>query len=87
MLLGLSAANRDPDVFDDPDRFDINRENGRHIAFGYGQHFCLGAYLARAEMAVALDVVLERLPHLRLAGETRFVGSVIRGPDRIPVTF
>jgi cytochrome P450 len=87
VLLGLSAANRDPDVFDDPDCFDISRDSGRHIAFGYGMHFCLGAYLARAEMSVALDVVLERLPDLRSAGDTRFVGAVIRGPDRVPVAF
>jgi cytochrome P450 len=55
-FLGTRAANRDPEVFADPDRFDITRENvGRHLAFGYGPHGCLGAGLARQELAIGLD--------------------------------
>jgi cytochrome P450 len=87
VLVGLAAANRDPAVFDRPDDFDIERDMAGHIAFGFGQHFCLGAWLARAEMDVAIDVLLERLPGLTLAEEPRFVGAVLRGPDRLPVTF
>jgi cytochrome P450 len=87
ILVGLSSANRDPDVFADPDVFDLDRNPQGHLAFGFGQHFCLGAHLARAEMAVALDVLLERLRDLRLTGEPRFVGTVIRGPESLPVRF
>jgi cytochrome P450 len=87
VLLGISPANRDPAVFDDPDRFDIARDTRAHVGFGHGRHFCLGSHLARAEMTAALDVLLERLPNLRLAGETRMLGAILRGPDALPVAF
>jgi cytochrome P450 len=87
VLMALAAANRDPDVFDDPDTFDISRPPGGHVAFGFGEHFCLGAWLARAEMDVAVEILLDRLPRLRLESEPRFVGAVLRGPDRLLVTF
>jgi cytochrome P450 len=87
VLVGLASANRDPAVFDRPDDFDIERDLSGHIAFGFGQHFCLGAWLARAEMDVAIEVLLERLPGLKLTEEPRFIGAVLRGPDRLPVTF
>ncbi|MEZ4330308.1 MAG: cytochrome P450 [Myxococcota bacterium] len=85
ILAGLSAATRDPSVYDDPDRFELDRRSKHQLAFGWGQHYCLGAHLARAELVVALDVLLERLPRMRLLEEPRFVGCVIRGPERLRV--
>jgi cytochrome P450 len=66
VLTLLGAANRDPDVFDDPDRLDITRERIKPLAFGGGIHLCLGAQLARIEADVALSVLLDRLPALEL---------------------
>ena len=67
MLLSLRGANRDPDVFEAPDRFDITRKHGSHVAFGGGAHLCIGAPLARLEARVALAKLFERFPNLRLA--------------------
>jgi cytochrome P450 len=63
----VNAANRDPSYFPDPDRFDIRRQNNRHLAFGQGVHFCIGAPLARLEGPIAIGEVLRRMPNLRLA--------------------
>jgi len=62
----LNAANRDPAYFPDPDKFDIRRENNRHMAFGNGIHFCVGATLAKAEAFIAVGTAIKRLPNLRL---------------------
>lgn len=81
----FSAANRDPDIFEQPDKFDITRDASRHIAFGAGPHFCAGAPAARALVAdVALPALLDRLPNLRLNGPVAFHGWAFRGPDQIP---
>ncbi|MEV7211798.1 cytochrome P450 [Kitasatospora cineracea] len=68
VLLVCGAANRDPAVFPAPDRLDFHRPAGRHVAFGYGPHFCLGAALARLEGAIVLEALLTRLPDWRLDG-------------------
>ena len=62
ILLLVGSANRDERHYDDPDRFDVHRDNSQHLTFGYGLHFCLGAALARLEGRVALDEVLKRFP-------------------------
>jgi len=67
VTVSIAGANRDPAVFGDPDLFDVRRANaGRHLAFAHGPHFCLGAHLARLEAQVAVDILLARLPGLRL---------------------
>jgi cytochrome P450 len=87
VLLGIAPANRDPALFPDPDRFDIGRKTAGHLGFGLGNHFCLGSHLARAELRVALSVLLERLEDLELQAPPVMEGAVMRGPDRLWVRF
>jgi cytochrome P450 len=70
VFLVLAAANHDPEHFADPERLDITRANNRHLAFGAGIHFCVGAALARAEAQIAVGTLLRRMPKLRLATDT-----------------
>ena len=69
VLIGFGPANRDPQAYDDPDRFDITRPRPRHLAFGHGAHLCLGAALARLELLIALPALFERFPDITLVGE------------------
>jgi cytochrome P450 len=90
LMLAVGSANRDETRFDDPDRFDLHRKNvGDHVAFGFGEHFCLGSNLARLEARAAVRILLERLPNLRFApdADCRVVGLAFRSPDRLPVVF
>jgi cytochrome P450 len=88
VVLHLAGANRDPNVFSDPHRFDIERDNaGRHLSFSGGRHFCLGAALARAEGEVGLRTFFDRFPDARLAGSgSRRDTRVLRGWSSLPVT-
>ncbi len=88
VTLWYPSANRDEDVFEDPDRFDITRHPNEHVAFGHGQHFCLGAHLARMEIRVMFEELLSRLPDIERAGEVRWLRShFIDGIKSIPVRF
>jgi cytochrome P450 len=87
MLFLVGAANRDDRRYPDPDRFDINRDIGQHLTFGYGIHFCLGAALARLEGRVALDEVLDRFPewYVDVEGAKLAPTSTVRGFETLPV--
>jgi cytochrome P450 len=86
LLIMLASANRDERNFDDPDRFDIHRKPSRHLTFGRGAHFCVGAPLARLEGRVALEEVLKRFPEwqLDLDNARRSRTSTVRGWDCMP---
>lgn len=87
VVIYLAAANRDPSVFADPHRFDIERSNaGRHLAFSTGRHFCLGAALARSEGEVGLRTFFDRFPDVQAAGAgSRRSTRVLRGWSTLPV--
>ena len=83
-----ASANRDEDVFVEPDRFDIARSPNDHLSFGSGPHFCLGASLARLEIRLMFEQILERLPDLELAGPvSRVRSNFINGIKEMPVRF
>ena len=88
VLLSYVSANRDEDVFTDPMRFDVGRDPNKHLSFGYGVHFCLGAALARMEMNSFFTELIPRISSIELAGEpelvaTTFVGGLKHLPIRV----
>jgi cytochrome P450 len=88
MITLLAAANRDPEVYPEPNRFDITRESPvEHLAFSGGIHYCLGSPLARLELSQAIRALAERFPSIRQAGPiTMRPGTTLRGPLRFPVS-
>jgi cytochrome P450 len=90
IAFSLSAINRDPAEFDEPDRYNVFRGTKNHVAFSLGSHMCIGQHLARVEMACALNILLDRLPKLRLDTdypEPAISGFMLRGPESIKVRF
>lgn len=88
VMFGIRTANRDPAVFQDPDRFDAARSQRKNLAFSVGPHACLGMHLARAEMQVSLELLLKRLPGLRLRdGRVPMTQVNLRGVRALPVRF
>lgn len=84
----LAAANRDPEVFRDPDRFDVERSENHHVAFGGGAHFCLGSHLAHLEGEIAIGSLVRRFSDLELESEAVEWGrSLFRVPARLPISF
>lgn len=90
VAVSLGGANRDPARYPHPDTFDIFRQDKQHISFGDGAHKCLGMHLARLEMRVLLNALLDRLPHVRLdpsAVDPHIHGLIFRSPPNLPVRF
>ena len=91
VVVCLAGANREPDRFPEPDTFDIGRDDDRHISFGNGSHFCLGAHLARAELQVTFDRIARRLPGLHLTADVETLpwrtSALVTAPARLPVAW
>jgi cytochrome P450 len=87
VMFDLAAANRDPDRYEDPDRFDVHRSDVRPLTFGGGAHLCIGAALARLETEIVLRTLLPAAPDLRLAGDVRFGehNPTVRCPSAVPL--
>jgi cytochrome P450 len=87
VIFGITSANRDPGVFEEPDRFDPWRKEREFLTFGHGLHFCLGSHLARRELEVSLSVLSQRLPDMELVDPEKVCisGTVLRGPKAVPV--
>jgi cytochrome P450 len=91
VMVVIASADHDPDRFQDPDALDITRADNKHLAFGKGIHFCLGAPLARMEGQIAINTLLHRMPNLRLKYSPESLtwrpGMVLRGLKALPVEF
>ena len=86
----IASANHDEEHYERPERWDLDRPPTPHLAFGTGPHQCIGLHLARLELRVGVEAVLDRLPDLRLDPDEsppRIAGYAFCGPDRIPVRF
>jgi cytochrome P450 len=89
LYLSYASANRDDDVFPDPDRLDVTRDNAPgHVAFGFGRHFCLGAHLARLEIRAIFRELASRIDHVELAGDPTWTHAYfVEGPKSIPIRY
>jgi cytochrome P450 len=88
VALFYPSANRDEDIFDDPFRFRVDRKPNNHLGFGVGEHFCLGAHLARLEMIVAYKYLLPRIEEIELAGPVdRLHSGLVGGVKRLPIRY
>jgi cytochrome P450 len=88
VLLSYPSANRDEEVFEDPFRFDVGRSPNRHLAFGFGAHFCLGAQLARIEIRALLTELVPRLDHAELAGNPELTATLfVGGLKHLPLNY
>ena len=88
LLMYYPSANRDEAVFENPDVFDIDRKNKQHVAFGYGEHFCLGTHLARLESRALFEGILDRMHDIEVTGPVRYLRSnLIDGVKHIPIQF
>jgi cholest-4-en-3-one 26-monooxygenase len=88
VVMFFTSANRDEDVFADPDEFDIGRDPNPHLGFGHGPHFCLGRHLAALELRVLLQAIAERMPGITIDGPVaRLRSNFINGIKRMPVRF
>jgi cytochrome P450 len=88
VLLSYPSANRDETVFEDPQRFDITRNPNRHVAFGFGAHYCLGTHLARLETRAFYNELMPRIVDIEPAGDAAFMHALfVGGPKRVPVRY
>ena len=88
VYLAYVSGNRDEEVFDEPFRFDVGRDPNKHLAFGYGVHFCLGAALARMEMNSLFSELIPRLESIELAGEPELSATVfVGGLKHLPIRY
>jgi cytochrome P450 len=88
VLLSYPSANRDEDVFERSGTFDVGRDPNRHVAFGFGAHYCLGTHLARLEARALYRELIPRLRSVELAGEPAFMQTLfVGGPKHLPVTY
>jgi cytochrome P450 len=87
--MGIAAANHDPALYDDPHRFDIHRRSPKKMTFGHGVRLCPGMHLAKKEIRVALDALLERLPNLKLTEPelSAPTGTIFRQPKQLRCRF
>jgi cytochrome P450 len=88
LMLCYASGNRDEAVFEDPERFRVDRKPNKHLAFGYGAHLCLGQHLAKMEMRILWEEMIPHLDELELAGEPAMSEAVfVNGPKRLPIRF
>ena len=88
VLLSYPSANRDEEVFEHADRFDVGRNPNKHVAFGFGAHYCLGAQLARMEGRALYNELIPRLKSIELTGEPSYMQTLfVGGPKHLPIRY